>query len=213
MASLSAQGLRTRPQGEARALSPAGPPAQPRPSGRLSPGAERPLRPAAKTHREPAPGGRAADPGGQLEAGSDPRRGRVRCLHLPRFEEDRDARPTASWQSPDRRSEAGLRPTGRGPAETAGNRRDRSLAAADESLTDRLDGATHFVAPTSACTVSTFTGTGRAFGRKRKKPVPEGPAHADDGFTASHCGLSGTGSRKKPVPEGPAHADDGFTAS
>src|SRR5208337_4111862 len=29
---------------------------------------------------------------------------------------------------------------------------------------------------------------------KWKKPVPEGPAHADDGFTASHCGLSGTGS-------------------
>ena len=29
---------------------------------------------------------------------------------------------------------------------------------------------------------------------KRKKPVPEGPAHADDGFTASRCGLSGTGS-------------------
>src|SRR5208337_4707752 len=73
--------------------------------------------------------------------------------------------------------------------------------------------AIHFVAPTSACRGVTFTGTGRAFGRKRKKPVPEGPAHADDGFTASHCGLSGTGSRKKPVPEGPAHADDGFTAS
>ena len=34
-----------------------------------------------------------------------------------------------------------------------------------------------------------FTGTGRAFGRERKKPVPEGPAHADDGFTASRCGL------------------------
>jgi hypothetical protein len=29
---------------------------------------------------------------------------------------------------------------------------------------------------------------------KGKKPVPEGPAHADDGFTASRCGLSGTGS-------------------
>ena len=29
---------------------------------------------------------------------------------------------------------------------------------------------------------------------KRKKPVPEGPAHADDGFTASRCGRSGTGS-------------------
>ena len=29
---------------------------------------------------------------------------------------------------------------------------------------------------------------------KRKKPVPEGPEHADDGFTASRCGLSGTGS-------------------
>src|SRR5271157_5743459 len=46
---------------------------------------------------------------------------------------------------------------------------------------------------------------------KRKKPVPEGPC-ADDGVTASRCGLSGTGSRKKPVPEGPL-ADDGVTAS
>ncbi len=59
---------------------------------------------------------------------------------------------------------------------------------------ERAAGATHFAAPMSACTRSTFTRTEQAFGSKRKKPVPEGPAHADDGFTASRCGLSGTGS-------------------
>ena len=53
---------------------------------------------------------------------------------------------------PDRRS---LAPT---PAETCGP---------VDGGAERLDGATHFVAPTSACTGSTFTGTGRAFGRKK----------------------------------------------
>ena len=129
LAGLPAQGLRPRPAGQDRALSPAGPAAQPRPPGRLPPGADRPLRPAAQTRREPARRGRAADPGGQLEARADPRRGRVRRLDLPRFQADRDARPPASGQGPDRRREASLRPAGRGPAQAAGDRRDRPLAA------------------------------------------------------------------------------------
>ncbi len=109
LAGLPAQGLRARPEGEAGALSPPGPPAEPRPSCRLPPGAERPLRRPSQTRREPAHGGGAADPGRQLEARADSRRGRVRGLQLPRHEEDRDPSPAASWQGPDRRPEAGLR--------------------------------------------------------------------------------------------------------
>src|SRR5208337_5496321 len=67
--------------------------------------------------------------------------------------------------------------------------RERGRASQLDPSDKRPEGAIHFVAPTSACTRSSFSSTGRAFGGykgrslyKRKKPV-----------------------RKKPVPEGPAH--------
>ena len=47
LAGLPAPRLRPRPAGQGRALPPAGPAPQPRPPGRLPPGAERPLRPPA----------------------------------------------------------------------------------------------------------------------------------------------------------------------
>ena len=50
------------------------------------------------------------------------------------------------------------RPKDRSPTRTpAGN-----LRSAADGGAERLDGATHFAAPTSACKGSTFTGTGRA---------------------------------------------------
>src|SRR5208337_2544825 len=50
------------------------------------------------------------------------------------------------------------------------------------------EGATHFVAPTSACTRSRFTSTGRASGREKEEACTR-RAGAHNGFTASRCGL------------------------
>ena len=85
--------------------------------------------------------------------------------------------------------------------------------AQDPSLRDPIltKQKPHFAQTTNAMSRSTRNPPGRALARrlyktnfspdldgraveKRKKPVPEGPAHADDAFTASRCGLSGTGS-------------------
>ena len=77
LAGLSAARLRARAAHQARALSPAGPAAHAQPSGRLSPGDDRPLRPAAPSRREPADRDRDPHHGRRLEARPHPRRARA----------------------------------------------------------------------------------------------------------------------------------------